>query len=278
MARLGTYLRSYRESSHESLRRIVGLYCVLPLLPLSIQRSILTAHATREHHRGKAGPVPTWMPAHLSEHLRQRNLEMATQADRQRRFASPARETEYRYLYPPEVARHPAPWSVELCRPFADRRLHEFLLAIPPEQKFRPHPEADSYYAGSKQLVRRGLRDILPESIRTRTEKTSFRSVFASEIRRNWPRYEEAFGPGSNSEIANRGYVDRDRFWSTLQALRDGTPGRRSVYIMELIGLETWLRSFRLPRERLVTIEPASWTEDQFTRPGTDMLSMSEGL
>jgi asparagine synthase (glutamine-hydrolysing) len=246
------YLQSYRRSSHTSLRRIAGLYCLAPLLPLPAQRRVMAAHVRREHERGKTGIVPDWMPAELRQRLRKRDLDLATTAELQRRFSNPAREMEFRYLYPPEVARQPGPWPVQLCRPFADRRLHEFLLAIPPETKFRPHPDTDDFYAGSKQLIRQGLQGILPESIRTRTQKTTFRAAFANEIQSNWGVYEDAFGPGSDSEIAARGYVMRDRFWANLQSLREGTPDRRSVYVMEMLGLETWLRSFRLPRDRQV--------------------------
>ena len=61
--------------------------------------------------------------------------------ERHRRFASQSREEQYQMLYPPPVSRNPSGWPVEIWRPYADRRLHEFMLAIPPEQHFEPQQE-----------------------------------------------------------------------------------------------------------------------------------------
>jgi asparagine synthase (glutamine-hydrolysing) len=196
------------------------------------------------------------MPEWLRADLEQRQLELCLEAERGRRYSSPAREEEYGLLYPPDVVRHPVPWAVELWRPFADRRLHEFLLAIPPEQKFEPHPDTDEFYAGSKQLVRRAMRGILPESVRTRRSKTVFNPVFDREVEFQWPLYEAAFGPSARSEVAARGYVDAELFWSRLQELRAGREGGDVNYILQIAGLETWLRSLSLPRPQLVTVPP----------------------
>jgi asparagine synthase (glutamine-hydrolysing) len=197
------------------------------------------------------------MPPALRGELGERHLALCLAAERGRRFGSPAREAEYRLLYPPEVARHPAPWPVEIWRPFADRRLHEFMLAIPPEQKFEPHPATDDFYAGSKQVVRRAMRGILPESIRTRTSKTVFRGVFEDEVASHWTTYASAFGPSAKPEVARRGYVEPRLFWQRLQELRDGRSGADLIYVMQIVGLESWLRTFALPRPQRVMVPPA---------------------
>src|SRR5262249_13694849 len=150
--------------------------------------------------------------------LSDRHGRLWIESERTRRFSSPARHEEYSMLYPAENARHPAPWSIEFWRPFADRRLHSFLLAIPPEQKFTPHPESDHFYSGSKQIVRRSMKGILPESIRTRVPKTYFTSAVAMEVETAWPDYVAAFGPSSESEIARHGYVEPAKFWARLEA------------------------------------------------------------
>jgi asparagine synthase (glutamine-hydrolysing) len=165
-------------------------------------------------------------------------------------------------LYPAESARHPAPWSIEFWRPFADRRLQSFLLAIPPEQKFLPHPESDHFYSGSKQIVRRGMKGILPESIRTRVAKTYFTSSVEMEVQTAWPDYEATFGPSTTSEIARHGYVDREKFWERLQQLRDGSGGQDFMYVMSLVQLETWLRSLALSREQLSAVPPV-WGREE---------------
>jgi asparagine synthase (glutamine-hydrolysing) len=147
-----------------------------------------------------------------------------------------------------------AGFPVQIWRPYADRRLHQFLLAIPPEQKFAPHPETDEQYAGSKRIVRRGLRGVLPESIRTRTSKTHFASLFEDELHRRWSDYEAAFGPGDRSELAERGYVDKALFWRRLGQVREQGWGTDLIYVMRVLWLETWLRAMRLPRAQATTV------------------------
>jgi asparagine synthase (glutamine-hydrolysing) len=132
------------------------------------------------------------------------------------------------------------------------------MLSIPPEQHFRPHPATDQFYAGSKRLVREGLRGILPDSIRTLTAKTGFGSVFAEDISRNWSTYQTVFARQGRSHLVERGYLDHARFWTRLQQLRDGARGGDFVYLIRVLGLETWLRGLSQARGELVSV-PAPW-------------------
>lgn len=241
-------LQIYRRPSVEPLHKIVLMACLLPLLPLRYQRWGMSAYMRHAVERDRPVLLPLWMPEPLRQDLCDRHLRLSVELERQRRFSSPARHAEDTLLYPPEVARHLAPWSIEVWRPFADRRLHTFLLAVPPEQKFLPDADTDEFYAGSKQLVRRAMRGIVPESIRTRKSKTIFSDVSDNEIARNWPLYEAVFGSSARSEIETYGYVDGPRFWSRLQAYRAGGAGGDSPYLVQMIALETWLRSIKLPR------------------------------
>src|SRR5262249_46424243 len=100
---------------------------------------------------------------------------------------------------------------------------------------------------------RDGMRALLPESIRARGSKTLFGSVLQREVAEQWPLYEQVFGPAGRSEIAKRGYVDRELIWTRLLELRDGIARPDVVYLIQIVGLETWLRTFRLARSRLVT-------------------------
>jgi asparagine synthase (glutamine-hydrolysing) len=132
------------------------------------------------------------------------------------------------------------------------------MLAVPPEQHFQPHPDTDQFYAGSKRLVRRGLRGILPEQVRTLTVKTGFGSVFTDDVARNWPVYEQAFGLSSRPYVVERGYVDQRRFLARLEQLRDGGRAADFIYVIRVLGLETWLRGLTQPRADLVSI-PTPW-------------------
>ncbi|MCL4509147.1 MAG: asparagine synthase-related protein [Chloroflexi bacterium] len=247
------YWLAYRRGSTDPLRRAIFLYCLAPLLPLPIHRRLTAWHTRRAIEGNRPFLVPLWMPPSLRRELVDRHREAAVQAEKSRLFSSPARHFESQLLFPPEIARQPAPWPLEIRRPFADRRLQEFLLAIPPELKFSPHPATGSFYAGAKRIVRTAMEGLLPESIRLRTDKTIFSAALTREVADQWPLYERIFGPGGRSEVAEYGLVDPGLFWDRLLALRQGTLGTDLMYVMQMVGLETWLRSLRQPRRELVT-------------------------
>jgi asparagine synthase (glutamine-hydrolysing) len=247
------YWRAYHGHEGVSARRTLLFGCVLPFVPLGLQRRAMLVHIRRSFRRSRARLLPNWMPPTSRAALADRHLALMLEAEGGRRFARAAHEAEYRALYPPEAARHPVPWSVEIWRPFADRRLHEFLLAVPPEEKFAPI-EGESFYAGSKRVLRTAMRGVVPESIRARRVKTVFTAVLRTEVQRQWPLYELAFGPNARPEVARRGYVDQPAFWQRLLELKDGTDAPDFAYVMNMAALETWLRTLTLPRSRLSVV------------------------
>jgi asparagine synthase (glutamine-hydrolysing) len=254
------YLDEYRRKTDEPLHTVLTLYCLGPFLPMSIQRRLMHIYTARNLQRNAAHLLPRWIAPSVRDDLTARHRQLCLETERARRFANQTQEQEYRLLYPPEAVQHPAPWPIEIWRPFADRRLHAFMLAIPPDQKFTPNREVgEGMYPRSKQIVRRAMRGILPESIRLRADKTTFTSGAQSEIDRNWSSLQAAFGPGGQAETAARGYVDQTKFWSRLQEMRAGTLGADLVYVLRVAELETWLRTFRLPWRQLVTV-PGPWS------------------
>jgi asparagine synthase (glutamine-hydrolysing) len=255
------HFQAYRRVTQEPLLSTLAFGCVIPLLPLSLERRIHRAYIRRKYAQEQRLWLPSWMPESLRMDLSRRQLALWTQLEDGRVFGNPARHQEYNLITPPEIARHPAPWPIEIWRPFADRRLHEFLLAIPPEQKFEPHPETDDFYAGSKQVVRRAMRGIVPEGVRTRTYKTVFDDQFRHQLRVHWGMYRDAFGPGSCSEVDEHGFVDRDLFWARLSMYHDGHSGADQPYILHILGLENWLRSLRQPRSQLITVPLGAATQ-----------------
>jgi asparagine synthase (glutamine-hydrolysing) len=67
-------------------------------------------------------------------------------------------------------------YELEICHPYRDRRLIEFVLAIPAYQL---------YYRGLyKRILRTAMRGILPEPIRTRSQPTSLASLFFRGVER----------------------------------------------------------------------------------------------
>ncbi len=255
---LPRFLQLYRQWFGESWRKILVLHGLLPLLPVGVNRQIRSWYARRSHRRDPFGGIPYWLDDRVKEVVSRRELELRLLEERGRRFSSSSREADYRALFPPEVGHNYAGWPIQNFRPFADRRLHEFLLSIPPELKFRPHPSSDEHYAAAKRIVRESMRGILPESIRTRLKPTHFAAMFDQEIQREWSVYEAAFGPGTQAEVAQQGYVDGAKFWKRLNDLKFGLWGWDFLYIHRIMWLETWLRSLRQPRQQLVTVRSAA--------------------
>ena len=100
------------------------------------------------------------------------------------------------------------------------------------------------------------MKGIVPEPIRTRSNKTTFDATFGYELQRQWSTYVTAFGPTARPRIAERGYVDQSRFWLRLQSIRAGVGGPDLTCIMRLVELETWLRSLESPHRRGALIAP----------------------
>ncbi len=236
------------------MHKTLALYGFAPLLPLGLQKRAMGAYAARNERLERWRLVPGWLPSDLQEDLLSRNLEITLDRERRRRYANETQHQQFLRLDPPEIPTIAAGWPIEIWRPFADRRLHEFLLAVPPEQLFRPLSDDPSPYGASKQLVRGATRGLLPESIRTRTRPTHFAASFEQQLERQWHLHQAVFGPGGRSELAQRGYIDQPRFWERLQALRAGRRGRDLLYVNYMIGLETWLRSLKLPRHLVTTV------------------------
>lgn len=282
LAELALHLRAFRRVSEDSLARVLGFYCALPLLPLPAQRRVVMAYLRYRAGRMRPYLLPDWVPAAARERLAARNLELALAAEAGRQFGNETLETERRMLYPPQTARSAAPWGVEIWQPYADRRLHEFLLAIPPEQKFRPHAETDEFYAGSKRVLRAAMHGILPESIRTRRSKTVFEPAWQREVEEQWPVYVEAFGPGARSRVAAAGYVDQTAFWERLQQFHADPAGEDALLLLRVVELETWLRGLESGQRHQtrvaggdVVVEDLSGAADGVRAPTTSRAAAS---
>jgi asparagine synthase (glutamine-hydrolysing) len=256
------YLRAYRSLSRDSWRKIMTLYAVAPLLPLPLHRQLAMLYERRAHARVRRHLVPWWMPEPLREALSARHLELLLAEEGGRRTSSESRHWDLLGLSPPEAMALPAGWPIQLARPYADRRLQEFLLAVPPPEKFEPDPVARNGYAGSKQLLRRGLVGIMPERIRTRTSQTHFASAVVDRLRHQWPTLASWFGPGGDARIAERELVDPVQFWERLRQMHDGQLGPDCLYLGYFLGLEVWLRTLEQPRQQSTTVK-TSWTDSR---------------
>jgi len=128
--------------------------------------------------------------------------------------------------------RNSASFGIEVRHPFLDRRLVEYVMAVPGEQLFR--------LGSSKNLLRRAMRGILPERVRLRADKTRFTSFIDFVLLE-----------GSAGEIvellreprsANLGIFDGDALRSAYLNLVRGGPDAPRRAMWYAVNLEIWLR------------------------------------
>ncbi len=126
-------------------------------------------------------------------------------------------------------------FSIEVRHPFMDKRLVEFCLALPPEQKLKN--------GWSRSVMRRALVDVLPEPIRWRGGKTSMEENFEHGlIHTDGSTVENALsghGGGSAESFLNLALL-QDQFQSLKFSLQN-----RQVQITTVwrgTALSLWLR------------------------------------
>jgi asparagine synthase (glutamine-hydrolysing) len=128
--------------------------------------------------------------------------------------------------------RNAASFGIEVRHPFLDRRLFEFVLAIPAEQLFR--------LGSTKNLLRRAMAGFLPESVRNRQGKTRFTSFLSSVLRERAKN--EILELLKDSHATRMGFLNGERLRSAyLEFINQKTNvSRRALWYA--ITLEVWLR------------------------------------
>ncbi|HEX3557101.1 MAG TPA: asparagine synthase-related protein [Thermoanaerobaculia bacterium] len=136
--------------------------------------------------------------------------------------------------------RNSASFGIEVRHPFLDRRLVEYVLALPGEQLFR--------LDGSKSLLRRSMSGILPERIRLRVGKTLFLPFL------DFLLLERAAGEIVDllrePRCADLGIVNGDVLRSAYRNLVHGGPEGPRCAVWYAITLEMWLRRCDVIRQR----------------------------
>jgi asparagine synthase (glutamine-hydrolysing) len=217
-----------------------------PHLPAGAHRILRSALGTRED------VLPAWIDPDFA-----RRARLAGRPQRPRRlYESPARQETYNHLvrYPWywRLAnwhdRNAASFGIEVRHPFLDRRLFEYVLAIPGEQVFR--------LGSTKGLLRRSMEGILPERIRRREGKTRFSRFLDFALRER--------ATGEIREIlrapwaAELGIFDGNCLRSAYLDFLGGTDeSRRPLWYA--ITLEIWLRRCELIRKSRRRVERAEW-------------------
>lgn len=121
---------------------------------------------------------------------------------------------------------------IEGSYPFLDRRVVEFAMAIPVDQKIR--------LGETRSILRRSLKGILPEKVRTRRTKGGPTQAFQRALVREWPWLRRLL---SEPRVCDFGIVEREPFVQAMHKARHGVLSHPSM-LLRTISLELWLRSF----------------------------------
>lgn len=121
-----------------------------------------------------------------------------------------------------------SPLGIESRQPFLDRRLVEFLISIPMDQKL----------TGSikKLVLRKAMHGILPDPILKRVDKTTHHNIIYKGLQKEWPQMVKAFQKGYLAEL---GLVEYKGFLDALQLWRQGDL-RQVDMLWTVVALELW--------------------------------------
>jgi asparagine synthase (glutamine-hydrolysing) len=149
--------------------------------------------------------------------------------------------------------------GIEVSHPYLHRPLVEYLQAIPFQQRARP--------GETRSLMRRALRDMLPEKLLKRKSKKGPEEAFFRALARQWPRLRPIF---ENTLVSAHGYTNAEALQVALGRARHGCE-TDSFALIQTISLEFWLRSLERrsstaknaalleePSARLVAAPPAA--------------------
>jgi asparagine synthase (glutamine-hydrolysing) len=126
------------------------------------------------------------------------------------------------------------PAGVEARHPFLDRRLAEFVFAVPVDLWLRDR--------WPKWLLRHATRGLLPDAVRWRPDKTAFTSYFAAQIRRNQDWIADVLAdPG----LERLGLIDTAVAVSRFRASLRDRPEKGGVDLQWALATQSWFRRHR---------------------------------
>jgi asparagine synthase (glutamine-hydrolysing) len=238
-------LRPFPRGLMDGLRKFIRLG-LIPVLPESI--SVPAYYKwfypwTYEPH------FPDWLTPPFRSKVLEKTLEQKERLMKLRRFREWGRQAEYEALNPSNpLLRIPLPLPMERRFPYFDRRLIEFALAIPPEQKYKHINGVRTGYGRSRVLQRGALEGILPEEIRCSRVKLAFNPVSVRRFTQFKDAYRKMFSPPSIPLVAQLGYVEHEKFWNELsdflKAVEITQESRHPAkpWVALITELEIWLQ------------------------------------
>jgi asparagine synthase (glutamine-hydrolysing) len=196
----------------------------------------------------KPAHPPEWLAPALADvwNQRPRNEDVSPVPDR-----SHTGEFTWRWLTSPNLwwavelqTLRAAHAGVEMRFPFLDRRLAEFVLALPYEARL-PHGRM-------KRLLRCGMKELLPREVAERQGVTTFDAMVRRNFHKNRPCIRAIIGSG---QWLSGKFINRDAAKKLFQPLDTGAEALVNCHavttVLDVAQLELWLRF--LCEQKLVT-------------------------
>jgi asparagine synthase (glutamine-hydrolysing) len=210
-------------------------YCVKPLIPRYIREPL---KQVLKPFRGNG--VPSWFnkayikKMEINERLKYRLCYIHFPTRSQQQIYEVLRYGWNCNVAIDTVRRFIDYFNIETRFPFFDKPLIKFLFAIPEDQRWCGEL--------SKAILRRSMRNILPQSIRERTNKAEFSPVVDWEVKHlQADKLNSLFQKSMLSEL---GIILTDKFQQFLQKYRSGkVSGEGAVNLDTIIWLELYCRS-----------------------------------
>jgi asparagine synthase (glutamine-hydrolysing) len=227
---LASELLQHNQHSHLSTLGLFWRLCVKPAIPRQIKNLYHRLPVSKNYQ------IPDWITPEFVKRIDLKHLLEV--ANRYPRKFSPSRGARYlaiSHLHNIDVAvdhiRVARRYGLEIRHPWFDKRLVEFVMAIPPNQTVRSGVR--------KVILRNAMRGILPEKVRTRQGKT-YPSALAHRGLRERER-SKVKDLLTDTRIAQMGWVIEDRLQQHYDRYLSGDPNTEWPP-WQAITLELWLR------------------------------------
>ncbi len=137
-----------------------------------------------------------------------------------------------------------AAFGIETRHPYADKRLIEFSLAIPPTQQF-----SDGY---ARSIARRSLDDLLPEKVQWRTSKATFGEPFYNSMQKESERLDRLLEePGPLAE-----YLDMEGLRKAAERFEEAPNMKDGRALWRALSLWVWFQHAELSIDATAGSEP----------------------
>jgi asparagine synthase (glutamine-hydrolysing) len=236
-------LKTWSEASKKSYLTLLWRYGVMPLLPTKLQ--VFLKPVVK---------LPFWIDERFITRMNLRARHLGTPDVFGFNFPS-GRDQAVGFLSVIRItskASYRARGGIEVSHPYLHRPLVEFLQAIPFEQRARP--------GETRSLMRRALRDMLPEKILKRRGKKGPEEALFRALARQWPQLRPIF---ENALVCAHGYMNAEALQVALERVRHGCE-KDSFAVIQTISLEFWLRALE---RRSSTTKNAALLEEPATQP-----------